>query len=359
VRILDRYVLREFLGYLALGMITFLGIFIVVDVFEKVDTFVDGEAPVALVARFYLYYAPWVAVQVLPVAMLLASLMALGRLVRQHELTAMLMAGMSLARAYGAVLVFGMLVSIGAFALEQGVVPEANYQRRIILQHDIKKKPRPSSRRERDVLYVGRGGRIYTIGSYDPERALMRDVIIEEREQNVVTRRIDAQLGRWIDDHWELTGVTIRTFDGDRLDEEQRSTLELDVPERPRDFARVEREPEEMGWRALGALIERRRLSGSPVTQQIVDWHMKFAFPLINFIVVLIGAALSTRIRRGGMAVGFGLSLLISFIYYCGLRAGQALGHGGALPPVVAAWIANLLFGGVALVLFLRAQRGR
>jgi lipopolysaccharide export system permease protein len=86
---------------------------------------------------------------------------------------------------------------------------------------------------------------------------------------------------------------------------------------------------------------------------------MKIAFPLINFVVVLIGASLSTRIRRGGMAIGFGVSLLISFVYYCALRAGQSLGHGGALPPLLAAWSANLIFGAIGLTLFLRAQRGR
>lgn len=356
MRIIDRYLLREFLGYLALGLFTFVGIFVIVDVFEKVDTFVDGEASVALVARYYASYIPFVSAQVLPVAMLLASLMALGRFVRQHELTATLMAGNSLWRVFAPVLLFAAAVSALDFGLENGVVPYANYTRNQILNYDIKKKVRPASERERNVRFIGDGGRIYIIGVYDASRAIMRDVDIQEFENDLLHRRILARIGLWKEDHWQLEGVTIRTFHGDSLAVSRMSRLELFVPERPRDFARERRETDEMGWLELWRWIHRQERSGADVTQHLVDLHMKFAIPVTNFITVLIGAALSTRVRRGGMAIGFGLSLLISFIYFSALRAGQALGHGGALPPPLAAWVANLLFGAIGLVLFLRAH---
>jgi lipopolysaccharide export system permease protein len=359
VRILDRYLLREFLSFLGLGLVTFLGIFVIVDVFEKVDTFVDTKAPVKLVVRFYLAYIPFVLVQILPVSMLLASLMSLGRFVRQHELTAMQMAGQSLWRAFAAVLIFGALVAMGAFYVEQWVVPEANYRRRMIMDHEIEGKPRPTAKRERDVKCMGEGGRIYSIKSFDPERQLMRDVTIEEFSRGFPVRRIDAQLGRWKGDYWQLTAVTIRTFDGDSLRHEQHDTFELHTPEEPGDFTREHREPEEIGWLEFRRHIRERILRGYDVTKDLVDWHTKLAFPVINFVVVLIGASLSTRIRKGGMAIGFGISLFISFIYYTAIRAGQSLGHGGALPPLLAAWIANIIFGSIGLVLFLRAQRGR
>ncbi len=96
MRILDRYVLSEFVAYLAMGLFAFIGIFVIVDVFEKIDVFVDAQVKPALVLRFYLSYVPVVLIEILPVAVLLASLIAFGRMARLHELTAMRVAGRSL-----------------------------------------------------------------------------------------------------------------------------------------------------------------------------------------------------------------------------------------------------------------------
>ena len=90
----------------------------------------------------------------------------------------------------------------------------------------------------------------------------------------------------------------------------------------------------------------------------LVELYLKISFPLANLIVVLIGVALALRNRRGGLAIAFGLSVFISFVYYALIRTGQALGHNGALPPMLAAWLGNLVFGLLALELFRRARRG-
>jgi lipopolysaccharide export system permease protein len=127
--------------------------------------------------------------------------------------------------------------------------------------------------------------------------------------------------------------------------------------ERPEDFAKQGHKPEEMNWFELKSYVDRLRASGARVENYLVDLHLKLAFPLICVIVVMIGGALATRLRMQGAALGFGLSVAISFLYYGILRAGQALGHNGALPPYVAAWGADVLFGTVATVMLAQAQR--
>ncbi len=359
MRILDRYLLREFLAYLAMGVVAFLGIFVVVDVFEKIDKFVDNKTPLTTILRFYLYYLPFVLQQILPVAMLLASLMALGRFARQHELTAMLMAGVSLRRAFAAVFALALAVSALASWFEQSIIPEANYRREEIYNVEIRGRPPARESRLRNIRYIGAGGRIYLINSFDPKQNLMRGVVIQEFLGSSLRRRLDASTATWQLGAWQLNRVTERLFDGDALTTGYHAQLLLSAAETPEDFAKETRKPDQMGFGELRRWIRRLKLSGSDATQYVVDMHAKVAFPLINFITVLVGASLSTRVRRGGMALGFGLSLAISFLYYCALRAGQALGHGGALPPVVAAWSANLVFAGIGLWLFRRAERGR
>jgi lipopolysaccharide export system permease protein len=357
VRILDRYVLSEFVAYLAMGLCAFIGIFVIVDVFEKIDVFVDAQVKPALVLRFYLSYVPVVLIEILPVAVLLASLIAFGRMARFHELTAMRTAGRSLMRIYLPILLFVTGLAVASFSLSELVVPEANSRRKHIMNHEIKKKPEFPARRQ-DLRYVGQGGRIYIVGSYDVRRSVMRDVVIQEFAQGTLARRLDARQGRWEDDsHWVLIDGFVREFDGDHVKTAHFAEHRLEVPEVPEDFAKEERDPEIMGFRELKRWIERFRESGGDAAPYLVDLHLKLATPFVNLVTVILGAALSARIRRGGLAIGFGLSLVISFLYYAMIRAGQAMGHGGNLPPVLAAWIANLVFGGIAILLLARASQ--
>ena len=112
-----------------------------------------------------------------------------------------------------------------------------------------------------------------------------------------------------------------------------------------------------MNWFELRSYVERLRASGARVENYLVDLHLKLAFPLICLIVVIIGGALATRLRMQGAALGFGLSIAISFLYYGIMRASQALGHNGALSPYVAAWAADVIFGTIAVIMLWQAQR--
>jgi lipopolysaccharide export system permease protein len=103
--------------------------------------------------------------------------------------------------------------------------------------------------------------------------------------------------------------------------------------------------------------VQKLRASGARVANYLVDLQVKLAFPLVNLIVVLIGAPVATRLRMQSAALGFGLSIVISFCYYALLRTGQALGHAGALNPYLAGWLGDLVFGAVGAVMMVRAQR--
>jgi lipopolysaccharide export system permease protein len=129
------------------------------------------------------------------------------------------------------------------------------------------------------------------------------------------------------------------------------------IAERPEDFAKETRQPAEMNYFELRAYVEKLRSSGARVANYLVDLHLKLAFPLINLIVVMIGASIATRLRLQSAALGFGLSVAISFLFYGLMRTGQALGHNGALPPYLAAWMADLVFGSIALVMLRQAHR--
>ena len=150
----------------------------------------------------------------------------------------------------------------------------------------------------------------------------------------------------------------LRTFRGneERARSFDRLAIET-IAEPPDNFARQSRRPDQMNFFDLRAHIVKLRASGARVANYLVDLHMKLAFPLINLIVILIGAPVATRLRATSAALGFGLAVTISFAYYAFMQSGKALGHNGALPPYLAAWLGDIVFGGVGSVMMIRAQR--
>jgi len=358
VKLLDRYVLREFMGYVLLGLSGFIVIFIVVDVFEKISVFLDHRAPIATVARFYVNLTPQVIVQVLPVALLLATFLALGQLNKFGELTAMRAAGVSLLRILRPVFWVAAAATIVSLLLGEYVVPSANRERDVIYNEQIQKVQRHTVNERADFTYLGEGGRIFYIRLYLVNEQRMHEVSMQEFKNGELVRRVDAAEASWDGRQWVFTSGYERTFQDGR--EVARAFGSLSVPEiaeHPADFAKDVRKPDEMNFLELRAYVEKLRASGARVANYLVDLHVKLSFPLINLIVVLIGASLATRLRMQSAALGFGLSVAISFIYYAFLRAGQALGHNGALPPYLAAWLGDLVFGAIGLVMIVQAQR--
>jgi lipopolysaccharide export system permease protein len=358
MRILDRYLLREFLVYLALGLLGFIVVFIVVDLIEKMDVFLDHRAPWSLVAQYFVNLTPEVVVKMLPVALLLATFLALGQLNKFGELTAMRAGGLSLVRILMPVLAVAVACVGLSLVLGEYVVPAATRARDTIFEERIQHLQRSSPSERADLTYLGRGGRIWIVGLYLVHEARMHEVSLQEFKNGVLDRRIDAAETTWDGHRWVFVSGYVRRFDhGQETAEAFQRLAVAGLGERPEDFAKQGHKPDEMNYLELRGYVERLRASGARVENYLVDLHLKLAFPLICFIVVLIGGALSTRLRMQGAALGFGLSVAISFLYYGIMRAGQALGHNGALPPYFAAWMGDVLFGAIGLIMMAQAQR--
>jgi len=359
MKLLDRYVLRETLKALAAGLVFFVSVFIVVDIFEKIDTYLDNQVPAATVASYYAMSIPGIALQVLPMAMLLSCLVALGQLGRTNELTAMRTAGWGPGRIAAPLIVTAALLSGLAFVVNEVALPDLNARRLRLYRGDIKKENVEGPKVRTNLAYLGTGGRMFLIRSYDIERRRMKEVVIQEVRDNTLAGRIDAATATWEGGHWVFHDGYTRRFD--THGETAARFTELTIPglrEQPADFAEAEEDPKALSYWELEHYIERLSQSGSRVQKYLVELYLKISFPLTNLVVVVIGVALALRNRRGGLAIAFGLSVFISFLYYAFIRTGQALGHNGTIPPLLAAWLGNIVFGLLALEMFRRARRG-
>ena len=363
LKTLDRHVLREFLLYLLLGLCAFIGIYLIVDLFEKIDTFVDHRADTAAIFSYYLYSLPVILLQVLPVAMLLASVLAFGQLRKFNEITAMQSCGLSPLRITGPVLIVGLLISGGSFLLSEMVVPQAYARREETLEVTIKQKRPEASAERSDIDYIGRGGRIYVAKRFDPRVPVLAEVSIQQRGSGEARarlwRRVDALEALWTPGGFlEMRNGTVRIFQGETETMAAfRRYGDSRLVEQPDEFMRVENDPFSMSRSQLSDYIGRIREGGASVSKYLVDYHLRVAFPMVNFIMVLLGTCLSLRIMRGTVALGFGITISLGFIYYGFLRVGQALGYAGDLSPLLAAWMGNLAFGLLGGILFWRTNR--
>ena len=358
MRILDRYVLGEFLRTSALGLVAFTSIFTIVDVFEKMDVFIDNHARIADIALYFALKLPYVIALVLPIALLLAALLSLGQMQRQNELAAMTTSGVSLVRILRPVLLASAAVSVLSFAFTELVVPPANRECQSVFNQKIKKRRRPAGESQTNLSYLGRGGRIYLARFYDAPRQRLREVVVQEFDGSELARRLDAREAEWDGRHWVLRDGYMRLFSdsGESVARFERY-VDSRLIEEPGDFAKKEQDPFNMNLPELRRYIERVRESGGRAQKYLVEAHLKISFPFTNLVIVLVGTSIGVRIRRSHRALGLGLALAIAFGYYGFLRVGQALGHSGVLPPFVAAWIGNVVFLAIGALLLHRANR--
>ncbi|MDM7916295.1 MAG: LptF/LptG family permease, partial [Candidatus Eisenbacteria bacterium] len=181
---LDRYLLHDFLLYSLMGVLLFVGIFVIVDLFEKIDTFVDNKAGFGTVVRYYAWNVPVLLIQIVPLAVLLGSILSLGQMRRFNELTAMQGAGISPLRIATPLLAAALLIAGFDYGLGEWIVPQAYRQQQKILRVDIKGQEPLETAGRMNIRYLGRGGNLYTIEFFDGATGSLRNVSVQSLAEN-------------------------------------------------------------------------------------------------------------------------------------------------------------------------------
>jgi lipopolysaccharide export system permease protein len=358
LRIHDRYLLKQYLKILAFGIFAFVVIFITVDVFEKIDKFLDNNARLTDIAVYYFYSVPYILTYIIPVSLLLGTIFAMGMMSRRNELTALIAAGISLVRIATPIFITAVLVSIGSTYFNDEVVARANRKGDEVMRYRIEHNTPPPPGIKHNFHYLGARGFVYLARNYNHENRALYDVVIQQFDGNSLMRRLDARRAHWKDGLWTLTDGVERVFEQDL--ETVRPFDEMEMPqieETPEDFGKKEIEQDNMTYGELLDYIDKVRRSGGEVRRYLVDLYFKLSFPLAGSIFVLIGVAFASGKRKPSIATGFGVTLLVSFLYYGVLRVGQTLGHNGIIPPLLAAQLGNVIFLGIGLFSLVRANR--
>ncbi|MBI3990337.1 MAG: LPS export ABC transporter permease LptG [candidate division NC10 bacterium] len=358
MKILDRYIMMECLKAFLFAEVSFIGIYLVVDLFEQLNRFLEAEAGTTTLFVYYLFSLPGIALQVAPVAALLAALLSLGNLAKHHELRAMQMGRISTPRIVLPLLLLASLLSLAVFALGESVIPLANRKAIALYKTRVKKVPPYQLTRAQDLWYRASKNRFLHIALMETSTATMRDVTVYElRPDFTLTRRIVAKKASWGEGGWNLEEGYIFTLkEGGALASEPFRKLPLDLKETPQELGGLMRLPQEMNFLELRAYTRRLKESGIDASRYLVDLHAKGASAFAVLVMALIGAAFGLRVGRSGIMIWAGTCIPLGFVYWVLLSVGFALGKSGFLSAFLAAWLPNFFFtlGGIISIARLR-----
>ncbi|UCD71827.1 MAG: LPS export ABC transporter permease LptG [Syntrophobacterales bacterium] len=347
MKILQRYICWEFIKILLLSMSAFILIYLVIDLFSQMNSFLRHKAPPNLVLLYFLYQIPGIGSQIFPIAILMATLLGLGILSRNNEITAMKANGISLYRITLPLLLLGILASGLCFIGNEFIVPFSKRQSDNILLREIYKKPRKTFIRNYKVWYRSRNA-IYNFQVFNPKNDTLEGITLFEFDDNFkLQRRIDAKKALWQDDAWHFYDVTIRDFrEGEAVQTGRFEERVIPIPETPDVFKEEQKDTEEMGYYDLRRYIRKIEMGGYDATRYIVDLYAKLSYPFACAIMVFLGIPFSTKTARsGGVALSFVMSIVIGFLYWIIFNLSLSLGHSGVLPPQVSAFAPHVLFG--------------
>lgn len=361
---IDRYIVRQFLLITIIALIGFSSIFIIVDLIENIDRFIDNNVPFAVTVRYYIYSIPWFINIALPMSMLLSTIFSLGLLVKRNEWTAMKSSGISLYRVSIPLLIIGLLVSGLSFELDNNLVNTGNKLRFSIERDYFKKRSRARSRTKKvlnDVFMQKQGSLHIALDKYYVLQDKAVNATILHVRDKLLTTRIDAKQLEWIalEESWAVEDYSIRSFsDKGRETHVLISTADtlLQLGFTPDDLIQPTKSPEELNYSELTQRIQMLKENGVNTSRWEVTRAFKVSFAFTNFIVILFGLPLVVLKTRGGLTFGAGMSVFVIFAYYAFIKFGQSLGFKEVLDPITAAWLGNIVFmtGGILLMISAR-----
>ena len=356
--ILDRYLLKEILKCFVIVLAVVLGLYIIVEFFNKADNFIEAGLSISRLVRYLQLKLPQIVVQITPIGILLAVLTAFGLMNKHNEIIALKSGGISIYFLLRAVMGIAIVISTALFLLSEVVVPITISKANRIWLSEVKKKPVLATRQKN--IWIKGNRAIYFIKFFNPRKLHISGVTLNYFDSDFrLAKRIDATKGVYQEAQWIFSEVMVQTLDKKtgtyavRIYPQQ--AVDIDIL--PEDLKRVFTRSEEMNVAELFSYIREVESEGYDATTFRVDLHARFALPVLSIIVCLLGIGIAVKRKgREGPSVSIAFGAVMIFVYWVLHSFCLSLGYGGLLPPIIAAWISNIIFSCYAVLNLLNAE---
>ncbi|MGE5420871.1 MAG: LptF/LptG family permease [Chloroflexota bacterium] len=360
IKLIDWYIIRKFLGTFFFSLVLILTIAVVFDFAEKIDNFMEKQAPAkAVIFDYYFNFIPYFATLFAPLFVFISVIFFTSKMAINTEIIAILNSGMSFRRMMWPYFISAFVIAIFTFSLTNFVIPKSNYKR---LEFEDKYY-KPSGRKmSSENVHRQLGPNVFMyMGSFNP---------LSNRGQNFTLDQFDDS-GKLVSKlsaftvvydtsikKWTALNYNIRIIKKDREVITHGERIDTTILIRPQDLAKDPGFVGTMTYRQLNDYIGQLRLQGSEELKFfLIEKHRRFANPFAVFILTLIGVSLSSRRIRGGIGMNIGIGLTLSFSYILFLQFSSQFSLKGDLGPMLAMWIPNILYSVIALVLYKLAPK--
>jgi lipopolysaccharide export system permease protein len=360
IKLIDAYIIRKFLGTFFFSLVLILTIAVVFDFAEKIDNFMEKQAPVkAIIFDYYFNFIPYFATLFAPLFVFISVIFFTSKMAVNTEIIAILNSGMSFKRMMWPYFLAALVIAVFTFSLTNFVIPKANLTR-IEFENKYYRSANRRPIAENIHRQESKNVNVY-LGTFNPISQRGQNFTIEQfNDSNRLVSKLSATSVVYdtSKNKWTALNYYIRTIkDKEEIVTYGRS-IDTTLLISPPDFSRDPGFVGTMTYNELNDYIDLLRLQGSDELKLfLIEKHRRFANPFAVFILSLIGVSLSSKKVRGGIGMNIGIGLILSFSYILFLQFASQFSLKGSLGPMLAMWIPNILYSIVALVLYKMAPK--
>ncbi len=355
--ILDRYILRQFLGTYFMATILFLAVIAMFDVTEKLDAFLTAPLNETLF-DYFASFLPYFANQLSPLFVFISVIFFTSKLAGNSEIIAILASGVSYRRLLRPYMIGAAVLAALTFALSNYIIPPTNTARIAYTNKYVRNKSVESGS---NIQLMASPGNVVYINRFENANKTAYRFSMDRFDDKTIRSRLTARLAHYDSTrqyHWRLTDYMIRNFDGMKETVTTGSSLDSVIPIEPKDFLIAANDQETLTTPRLNDYIEKQRMRGvANIKAFEIEREKRYAATAAAFILTLIGMSLSSRKVKGGMGINIGIGLALSFSYILFSTVTSSLAINGLTSPFVAMEIPNVVYLAIGIYLFKRAAR--
>lgn len=354
--LIDLYIIKKFLGTFIFMIALILSISVVFDINEKIDKFISNNAPLkAIIFDYYINFIPYYGNLFSPLFIFIAVIFFTSKLASNSEIIAILSNGISFKRLLRPYMISAAIIALFSFVMSGYVIPPANKTR--IEFEETYVNPNRKKTSERDIQFkVAKGVNVY-YGNFDITTNTGYNFSIDQFDGlNLVSRLTARSIVYDSLYKWTIKDYQIRDFDGPRESISSGASIDTIIQITPNDFIVAKYDQQMMTNPQLLNHVKSQKERGLGNIQAFqIEFHSRFASVFSAFILTVIGASLSARKVKGGMGLNIGIGLVLSMGYILFMTVSSSFAVNGAMSPLIAAWVPNIVFIFIAFYIYKRA----
>jgi lipopolysaccharide export system permease protein len=353
MRTIDRYIIKKFLGTFFFTLVLLIFIVIVFDISEKIDDFLKHDAPLkAIVFDYYLNFVPYFINLFSYLLTFIAVIFFTSRMASDSEIIAILSSGISFRRMLFPYFISALVLGLLSLFLTNFIIP---YTNKSMLAFEMRYINEPREFSDQNIHKQISPGTFIYLENFNMHTNTGWKFTLEKFEGRTLTHKLKAERIEWdsVKSRWLISNYYSRRLNGIAESITKGMKLDTVLPFQPADFTEDIEEVKIMDYFMLRKHIKDKELRGdSDLIKYKVKKYERIAFPFATLILTVIGVSVSSRKVRGGIGFHLGLGLALTFIYILFMQIFTVFATFGDLPPLIAVWIPNIIFGFIAFFLY-------